>query len=165
MKLLVLSDSHGRRDHVRDVMAMHADAAGVIFLGDGLRDLPDEDGMRILAVRGNCDMFSFFDGEPAPEERLEVIGGVRIAALHGHTRAAKAGYGRLMAFGVERGADIVCFGHTHEAHEQYIPAGEVFFGAPLERPLYLFNPGALNVGCFGLITLQQGQILLSHGRL
>lgn len=165
MKLLVLSDSHGRTDHLHAVLTMHADAAGLIFLGDGIRDLPAEAGMRVWPVRGNCDVFTLFDGDPAPDERLEVIGGIRIAALHGHTRAAKAGYGRLMALGVERDADVVCFGHTHEPHEQCIPAGEVFFGRPLERPLYLFNPGALNAGWFGLITIQRGQILLSHGQL
>ena len=165
MKMLVLSDSHGRTDHLRAVLAMHADAAGLLFLGDGIRDLPADPGMRVWAVRGNCDVFTMFDTDPVPDERVESIGGCRIAALHGHTRAAKAGYGRLMALGVEQDADIVCFGHTHEPHEQCIPAGEIFFDKPLARPLCLFNPGALNAGRFGLITIQQGQFLLSHGRL
>lgn len=165
MKLLVLSDSHGRADYVRALLEMHADAAGLIFCGDGLRDLPDDPGMPVYAVRGNCDVFTMFDLDPSPEEQTACIGGCRIAVLHGHTRRAKAGYGRLMGLGIERDADIVCFGHTHEQVEHCVPAGEVLFGRTLERPLYLFNPGALNVGRFGLITLQNGQILLSHGRL
>lgn len=165
MKLLVLSDSHGRADYVRRVLEMHTDAGALIFLGDGLRDLPDNAPMPVYAVRGNCDTFTLFDLTPAPDERLECVGGRRIAALHGHTRAAKVGFGRLMALGIEQDADIVCFGHTHEPLEQYIPADEDFFGGPLARPLYLFNPGALKDGRFGLIELRADGILPSHGRL
>ncbi|MBR7185036.1 MAG: metallophosphoesterase [Clostridia bacterium] len=164
MKLLVLSDSHGRRDAVRRVLDLHADADALIFLGDGLRDLPDALPMPLHAVRGNCDS-AIFDLPSAPDEQTLCLGGRRIAALHGHTRAAKAGFGRLLALGVEQNADIVCFGHTHAPHEQYIPAGETFFGQPLARPLYLFNPGALLDGRFGLIELRPGGILLSHGQL
>lgn len=165
MKLLVLSDSHGRSGQVRAAMALHPDAGAVLFLGDGLRDLPDASPCPIYAVRGNCDAFTMFDLMPAPDERVEVFGGYRVLALHGHTRGAKAGTVRLIGAALEQGADLVCFGHTHEPFEQYIPAGETRFGAPLEKPLWLFNPGSINAGSFGLIELRPGGVLLSHGQL
>lgn len=165
MTLLVLSDSHGRADRVRHLIETHTDAAALLFLGDGIRDLPADCPIPVRAVRGNCDIYTFFDGDPAPDERTEAFGQIRITLLHGHTRGAKWGCGRLAALGAETNADLVCFGHTHEPLEQYIPAGEILLGRPLPRPLYLFNPGSLNSGSFGLVTLTSSGILLSHGRL
>lgn len=165
MTLLVLSDSHGRADRVRAAMALNPDAAAVFFLGDGLRDLPEADRCPILPVKGNCDVFTLFDVDPAPEERLEFFGGKRILSMHGHTRSVKSGIMGAAAAGLEANADIVLFGHTHTPLEYRIPAGEKMFGRVLERPLYLFNPGSIGAGEFGVITLQNGEVLLSHGRL
>ena len=39
MKWLVLSDSHGMRGSVYDILDSHPDAAGLFFLGDGLDDV------------------------------------------------------------------------------------------------------------------------------
>ena len=146
-------------------MALNPDAAAVFFLGDGLRDLPAEDRCPILSVKGNCDIFTMFDTEPAPYERLEFFGGKRILAMHGHTRSVKSGIMGGAAAGLEADADIVLFGHTHSPLEYRIPAGEKMFGRELARPLYLFNPGSIGAGEFGVITLQGGEVLLSHGRL
>lgn len=165
MTLLVLSDSHGRSDRVRAAMALNPDAAAVFFLGDGLRDLPDDNRCPILRVKGNHDVFTMFDFDPAPEERLEFFGGKRILAMHGHIRGVKAGIMKAAAAGLEADADVVLFGHTHNPREYCIPAGEQMFGRVLERPLYLFNPGSIGAGEFGLITLQGNGILLSHGKL
>lgn len=165
MTLLVLSDSHGRADRVRAAMALNPDAAAVFFLGDGLRDLPEAERCPILRVKGNCDVFTLFDTEPAPEERLEFFGGKRLLAMHGHTRSVKSGIMGAATAGLEANADIVLFGHTHNPLEYRIPEGEKMFGRELERPLYLFNPGSIGAGEFGLITLQGGEVLLSHGRL
>ncbi len=165
MTLLVLSDSHGRADLVREIIEMHRDAAAVFFLGDGLRDLPQTSDCPIVRVRGNCDVFTLFDLNPAPEECTEIFGGKRILAMHGHTRSVKSGVMSAAAAGLEAGADIVCFGHTHQQFSYYIPAGEQMFGRTLEKPLYLFNPGSVNSREFGLITIRENGILLSHGRL
>lgn len=159
MKLLILSDSHGRADRLRAVAEMHADAGAMLFLGDGLRDLPDDLPMPVYAVRGNCD--TFFDAADAPAERLETFAGFRVLAMHGHTREVKFTMTRAVLAAGEAGADLLCFGHTHQPAEHYLSADE----APGGRPLYLFNPGALRDGCFGLAELRSGGILLSHGRL
>ena len=41
MKLLIVSDVHGRHDRLRAVMDMHKNSDALIFLGDGLRDAFD----------------------------------------------------------------------------------------------------------------------------
>lgn len=164
MKLLILSDSHGRRDLVRRAAELHADAAALLFLGDGLRDLPEDLPMPVYAVRGNCDVF--FDATDTPAERLELFSGYRLFAMHGHTREVKFSMTRAIAAAFEAKADLLCYGHTHVPVESYIPAGEfTMFGQPNERPLYLFNPGALRMGSFGLAELRREGILLSHGCL
>lgn len=165
MNLLVLSDSHGRGDLVREVIARQTDLSALLFLGDGLRDLPDDLPVPLRAVRGNCDVFSMFDLDPVPDERVEIFAGQRILMLHGHTRGVKSGQMRAVGAGLEAEAEIVCFGHTHEPLERRIPAGEVLFGRTLARPLYLFNPGSLREGSFGVIVLRPEGILLSHGTI
>ena len=62
MRLLVMSDSHGRKNMLLDAMELHPEADAVIFLGDGERDIefaknyfPDK---KIYAVCGNCDFNS-----------------------------------------------------------------------------------------------------------
>ena len=61
MTVLVFSDTHGRRDRVEELLSHHRRADAVLFLGDGIRDLPYEtctEGGRLFAgVRGNCDGF------------------------------------------------------------------------------------------------------------
>ena len=42
MTLLVISDTHGREDRIRELLRLHREAEAVLFLGDGLRDLPEE---------------------------------------------------------------------------------------------------------------------------
>lgn len=167
MKLLVFSDSHGRSGRVRELLMLHHDAGAAVFLGDGLRDLPAaaEWPCPLYTVRGNCDVFTLFDSAMPPEERLLCFSGHQLFVLHGHTRGVKAGYMRAAAAAAERGADLLLFGHTHEPVEAYIPAEEGVLAGAEGRSLYLFNPGALAEGSYGLIELQAGNILLSHGKI
>ena len=165
MNLLILSDSHGRADLLREVILRQRGLDALLFLGDGLRDLPDGLPCPTYAVRGNCDSFTFFDPNPVPEERLETLGGKRILLLHGHTRAVKGGLVRAIGAGLEADADIVCFGHTHEPIEHRLHAGEEFFGKTPARPLLLFNPGSLREGSFGTITVRPEGILPAHGQI
>ena len=57
MKILVISDLHGREDLLRRVLLLHSDRDGVIFLGDGTRDIDPaaitRGGGFFAGVRGN----------------------------------------------------------------------------------------------------------------
>jgi putative phosphoesterase len=142
----------------------------VIFLGDGLRDFSycEFDGVTLFAVNGNCDCFGEYGSlQPLPE--LEItLGGKKIFAAHGHKYNVKFGYEAIVAEGARRGADIVLFGHTHNAHAEYLPAGETDYGVTLEKPMYLMNPGSIGeyYPSFGCIEINKaGQVILSHGNL
>ena len=166
MELLIFSDSHGRTDAMRDVIArqIHRPHA-ILFLGDGLRDVDSlEDGQTPwYAVRGNCDWF----GGERPEEIVMALSGHTLLLTHGHKYAVKSGTGALLAHAAQVGADLVLYGHTHMPHLQRIEAGEIVSGAPLKRPIYLFNPGSIGGydASFGTLTLRENGALFSHGQL
>lgn len=163
MKILVISDSHGRSDRFREVIKMHADADEILFLGDGVRDAFCA-CERAICVRGNCDALSLF-GADAPSERLLCFGEFKILMLHGHERYVKSGLDRALSYAYERGADILLFGHTHTPFERYYPSGSEVGEGTTARPLYAFNPGSLGDlrGSFGLIEIRNGSVLFSHG--
>ena len=163
-KIVVFSDLHGREDRARELISRHRDADAVLFLGDGLRDLPDEGG--IAAVRGNCDFF----GEGIPNERMLRFGEYTVMMMHGHTHSVKSGRARAIRYASERGANVLLYGHTHLPEEVYLPEGTEIDGYVLPRAMWVMNPGSLGEPrdgkpSFGLLQIRNGQILLSHGTM
>ena len=162
MKCLIFSDSHGvAQNRMRRVIDAHPDAEVVFFLGDGLAEaeaLASEYVKKMFyLVRGNCD---FSPLSPVEETEAVTLEGVRIVFTHGHKYDAKLSYHGLCALAAARGADICLFGHTHSPTEQYRSDGA--------RPCTLFNPGSIgrpSLGrpTYGLLTVSDGQYLLSHG--
>ncbi len=170
--LLILSDSHGRADRVREAVSRCRGVERILFLGDGLRDLAvldAADESKVLAVRGNCDGFSFF-ADDLPEERFLPQGAYHILMMHGHTHGVKSGWGRAVAYAAARGADVLLFGHTHEAISVYLPEGTTVGETVLVRPMHVFNPGSIgaprgDAPSFGRIDLRTDGIVCSHGIL
>ncbi len=159
MKCLVFSDSHGNAANMSAVLSQHRDAEVVFFLGDGLADMlylkeADRNVGRCrmyLPVRGNCDhSYLIPDSDVKKTDEIELLG-KRIVYTHGDLYNAKYGDTALLYLAKERGADILLFGHTHSQYERY------------EDGVYLFNPGSIREGCFGILTIENGSILLSHG--
>jgi predicted phosphodiesterase len=85
--------------------------------------------------------------------------------LHGHTRGVKSGIGEAISAAVQRDADILLFGHTHQPLEKYIPVEDSTEGEILKKPLRVFNPGSLGSGSFGLIDIRGKDVLMSHGSI
>ncbi|MBQ4324155.1 MAG: metallophosphoesterase [Clostridia bacterium] len=164
MKILVISDTHGDTARLTQLLKLHSDADHIIFLGDGLEDFEAchaHLACPLWCVRGNVDFNPALWGD-APEWRVIELGGYRIFACHGHSLDAKGGMGNLIVAASIRGCDLALYGHTHLPDEQYIQGDEL--------PLYLFNPGSLGRPRFGnpsygLITISDSGILLSHGTL
>lgn len=182
----VFSDAHGRENRALEVL-MRLNACGtpadaVFFLGDGLRGFQHalSGAFPLTAVRGNCDgsLYPCFDddGNEIPEERQVTVGSFRVLLMHGHAQEVKSHIGRAARCGLAADADVVLFGHTHAPlcermddplllgmSEEEGKALEAAGRSLANRPLYLFNPGALCLGSFGLLTVQGNEILLSHG--
>lgn len=171
MKIIVLSDTHGKSYRIDDVLQRNRDYDALLFLGDGLRDFGGKSYSCFSAVKGNCDGFSFFGASlDAPAEQLITLDGYKFLMTHGHTRSVKSGIESAMAYAYERGADVLLYGHTHIADERYYPEGSELCGKTTDRPMYAFNPGSLGEPrggepSFGVIEIRNGQILFSHGIL
>ena len=167
--LLILSDSHGHTRNLREALARQLRAPDIIlFLGDGLRDLGclglNEKKISLLAVKGNCDSFSYPEPDD-PDERLLKLGNTRILMMHGHTHGVKGGMERACAFAAQMGADVLLYGHTHRAHQQWLEAGEQFGAQVLQKPLLVCNPGSLFEGSFGTLHVGNDGILFGFGKL
>jgi len=146
MKILVFSDSHGRLGLMLDAIEKERPQR-VFFLGDNYRDgqaladaYPD---LPVEMVVGNCD---FCDG---PKELVIEAGGVCFLLTHGHRYYVKSGTDHLARSARAKGADVVCFGHTHDA---------------LNMPncgVWMLNPGSAGgvharVG-YGVVTVEDGK--------
>lgn len=163
MQILVVSDTHGRGGRLAELVASHSTAECVVHLGDS--QWTEEAlaahcaPLQLVAVGGNCD------GSAYPQIRLLALGEHRILLTHGHRHGVRfGGMDGLVALAKENHADIVLYGHTHEAIErwEHIP-GE-------DRMVYLCNPGSLSeprdgAPSYGILTLQGKHALFSVGRL
>ncbi len=174
MTVPIISDSHGCGVKIYNVLAklkaIKEEPSEAIFLGDGARNfimtLPED--IKLYAVLGNCDGdIDIFDseGELIPYERIEVIDGVRVLIMHGHRYFVKHGINEAVFRAATLNADVLLYGHTHEAFYKTLPEGTEVSGLPLKKPLHVFNPGALCDGSFGLLTVRNGEVLLSHGKI
>ena len=170
MTLLVLSDSHGRPDLIEEAIR-RVRPDGILFAGDGLRDLSRvEIPCPLWAVAGNCDWLTtplIINGgvfEPQTEE-LVTVEGIRILLTHGHRYGVKSGPTAAAYRAMELGADMLVYGHTHVPVEYRLPPAEGSDEA--SKPLILFNPGSIGDrdGSFGTITIRGGAVLTAHGRI
>ena len=174
MTLLILSDSHGSPDRIAEAIR-RVRPDGILFAGDGLRDLTYCDiPCPVWAVRGNCDWsrspLLIGQGATAPEdlrdEELFTVDGIRILLMHGHTYGVKGGLGAAVARAARVDADVLIFGHTHTPLELHLsPDGAYEYGVP--KPLAVFNPGSIGdrSASFGTLTIRNGQMLFGHGEL
>ena len=169
MTIPIISDSHGsgyKAEIIFERLNKCGDAPReAIFLGDGARDIDAgiPSGCELFSVAGNCDAWtSLFndDGSEIPDERVEFFGGLKVFMIHGHKYSVKSGLGFAIGRARSLGADVLLFGHTHEPVSYMIPVDDRY-----DKPLYVFNPGSLRDGNFGLLTIVGGKPLFSHGRL
>ena len=164
MKCLIFSDSHGDAYFINEALRLHKDAEAVFFLGDGLSDIEplvfEKKSVSWLFVRGNCDFRDNVLGEPAKKTDEICLFGKKIVLTHGDMYGAKLGMDRLVYLAEERAADIVLFGHTHRAEENYISVSE--------RGVYFLNPGSIssshgNKPTYGILSISEDVTLFSIG--
>ncbi len=133
MRILVLSDSHGRVAEIEKAIEAQKDAKNVFFLGDCVRDVEDlpfiYPDRTFYIVSGNCDYASMYKSSDTV-----VIEGKKILFTHGHMYSVKSGLGSLRSKAKAEGIDLVLYGHTHIAATEYADG------------VYFVNPGSLCSG-------------------
>lgn len=156
MRLLVTTDSHGRKGNIFDIFEMHIDDTDLFLnLGDcsSGADLEEaelyfKNKLRLKKAAGNCDFYS-----TDPLIKTIDFGGKKILFCHGHTLYVKHGIERLVEEAKSQKADIALFGHTH------IPFYQLIDG------IHFFNPGAAADGCYGMIDITNNGIMCIHAKL
>ena len=105
MKILAISDTHGKLNKVRDIWPKLTDIDMILHAGDFIADtekLQAELGVPVIGVKGNCD-----GGYSSSDFRVIPVECGNILLTHGHydhTGAVYAVHCRA-----------VVFGHTHKA--------------------------------------------------
>lgn len=130
MKILIVSDTHGRHGNLEWVLEQEAPIDMFLHLGD-----VEEDEYYINAalqcrthlVAGNNDFYS-----DLPREKEIMIGKYRVYMTHGHMQYVSMNTRRLKDEGRRRQAHIVMYGHTHRPD------------IDLSEDVIAINPGSLS---------------------
>jgi putative phosphoesterase len=131
MKVLIVSDSHGRTSYLEQVIERVKPIDLFIHLGDFEGQ---EDYIQCLVdcdshlVSGNNDYFTDIE-----REKIIHIQNYRVLLTHGHRFHVNYGTENLYKTAIENNCDIVMYGHTH------IPHIEESGG------IYIVNPGSITL--------------------
>ena len=159
IKIIIISDTHRSPESIEEAIRRQPRADAVIFLGDGLSDAELVSGCHpelcFYAVRGNCDFHATLGGAPVPKTAELTLGGRKILYTHGDLFSVKSGLGGLISEAKRTGADIVLYGHTHVAREDYI------------NGVYFVNPGSAGgyKPTAALLSISDGGVLFSKMEL
>lgn len=136
MKILIISDTHGKIMPVVEFINRDNEIKKIIHLGDIEQDVDDLKeifpDLEIEAVKGNNDYFSLL-----PNELLLEINGMKVFITHGHKYSVKSTYEKIKARGISIGANLVIFGHTHIRYLKN------------EEEITLLNPGSASLPADG----------------
>lgn len=150
MRILIISDSHGRVGSVIKAIEDQKDAKHIFFLGDRLEDIEGLEQLfpdRIFhAVSGNCDYNSFVKSSDTI-----VLDNIKILFTHGHGYSVKSGITRLREVAGQVAAKLVLYGHTHIANTEYVDG------------VYFVNPGSVSQAregraSYAVIDIEKGGI-------
>ena len=118
MKVLIVSDTHGREDNLEKVLEKESPIDAMVHLGDVEGS---EDYIRILTdapvymVAGNNDFYTDLPGQAVID-----LDGYRAFITHGHGYHVSYSPNRLVAEALHRNAQIAMYGHTHVPHLEQV---------------------------------------------
>lgn len=151
MKLLVFSDSHGRKELLDRMLYNEPDCKEVIFLGDGIKDVesvqefyPDK---KFTCVKGNNDWYCNKSGET-----YKYFDGVTLFACHGDIYSVRTTLSYIYKKASDVKASLALYGHTHVAKITKDPSTNVT----------AVNPGALCDGKYCIIEINKGEFTVEH---
>ncbi|NLK28179.1 MAG: metallophosphoesterase [Clostridiales bacterium] len=138
MKILIVSDTHGREQYLFDTLQKVKPIDLLIHLGDfegGDELIQSFADCSVEFVSGNND---FFTG--IPKEKIIHIGKYKVLLTHGHRYSVNYCTEVIRDEARRNGVDIVMFGHTHVPYMD------------LNSDVWLINPGSIS------LPRQQGRI-------
>ena len=145
MKLVVVSDSHGKANILEEIVERHPDAQAYLHCGD--IEAPQEYYPEYTIVLGNNDIYYDY-----PEYRILNVGKHRIYMAHSH-RFSYLHRGEQMAkTALENDCDIFFYGHTH------IAADEMINGVRLINPGSLWRSRDGRDPSYAVVTLDEEQV-------
>ena len=151
MKLLVFSDSHGRKELVDRMLSKESACKEIIFLGDGAKEVdwienfyPEK---HFTCVRGNNDWYSQLNGEA-----YKYFDGITIFACHGDYYNVRTTLSALCKKAASVNAPLALYGHTHVPKVTKDPSTGVT----------AVNPGALCDGKYCVIEISKGSFNVEH---
>jgi len=131
MRILVVSDTHGREENLIKVLEETGTPDCLLHLGDSECG---EEYMRSIVkcplhmVSGNCDFFT-----QLPKTKIIELGGCKIMMTHGHYYYVSVGTRDLVEEAKTNGCNVAMFGHTHRP-----------FIDQSDEELTVLNPGSLS---------------------
>lgn len=149
MKVLIVSDTHRLNNLYMDLllkekpdMVIHCgDSEGSEYFLTKAADCP------VHIVQGNCDYACNL-----PKELLVKIGSHTVWVVHGHMYRVSFGTEYLIEEALDRGADVVFYGHTHRPYLEK------------EKGVTVCNPGSLSYprqegkrSSYVLMELEEGE--------
>lgn len=151
MKILVLSDSHGKLENFYTAISFFEDEIScIIHLGDFFQDAKKIEKkyskIPIFYVAGNNDFL-----EDKTEKYVNIFG-KKVFLTHGHRYNVYFGADKLFYKAKEMGADICLFGHTHN------PFAEQSEGVFILNPGSISYPRALDKPTFAILEMEESQI-------
>ena len=133
MKILVVSDAHGKSENLREALEIEKpDRMYYLGDGEGLEDrFPVMTQVPVECVQGNCDI-----GTNLPREVVLTVGKHVVLLTHGHFYGVNFGYGKIMEAAEEKGCDVILYGHTHVPEIEYRATKS-------GRAVTIANPGSI----------------------
>ena len=124
MKIVVVSDSHGKNIRLDEVLKWESDEDCFIHCGD--IECSEDAYPMYHTVQGNNDFFCDY-----PQKIILPAMGHRILVMHGNQFPYMRRIERMAEYAKQENCDIFCYGHTHVA--------------AIERldDVLLLNPGSL----------------------
>ena len=121
-KIVVVSDSHGDNQILKDVASKHNDADVFLHLGDS--ETYESEIYPFITIKGNNDYLI------NDEVKVLAIAGDRFYLTHGHRNYLDDN--NMVRIAKKNECDFFLFGHTHRPYYKVIDN------------IYLINPGSLS---------------------
>ena len=131
-RVLIVSDSHGNNDNVREAIKKAGKIDLMIHLGDVGRDYLEVErmsGVPTYIVAGNNDY-----GRGLRDMCIIYIGEHKCLLTHGHRQHVHFGVDRLRYLALENECDIAMYGHTHVPFLEEAP-----------EDVTILNPGSISL--------------------